>query len=45
MVIITVNTLSMALVHLVPIEWVAPIRGVIEGITRLHNLGLIVGLV
>ena len=36
--ILTVKTMSMTLVHFVPVEWVASIRGVIEGITLLHDL-------
>lgn len=40
--ILTVKTMSMTLVHLVPVEWVASIRGVIEGITLLHDLRSIV---
>jgi hypothetical protein len=43
--ILTVKTMSLTLVHLVPIEWVASIRGVIEGITLLHDLRPVVRLV
>ena len=30
--------MSLTLVHLVPVEWVAFIRGVIEGITLLRDM-------
>ena len=40
--ILTVKTMSLTLVHLVPIELVAPIGGLVEGITLLCNLGSIV---
>jgi hypothetical protein len=36
--ILTVKTMNMTLVHLVPVEWVASIKGVIEGITLLCDL-------
>lgn len=41
-VVLTVRTLSLTLVHLVPIELVAPVGGVVEGITLLCQLGSIV---
>jgi hypothetical protein len=41
--ILTIKTMSLTLVHLVPVEWVASIGGIIEGITLLHDLRTVVG--